>query len=195
MCLNVFLPMYLQSTLDWSATSSGLSMMTLMVVLNSSAGIAGQVLGRVRHYKALPLGCMLIAIGAVLALALSAGNMSSTKFEIILFLIGIGFGPSAPLTQVALLNTVSSRDLGAAVGTMNFARSLIGTILVASVGAVVLADAPTGAAADAVSRHVLGAASASTFTAVFFALAGTLTVAFIAMILLEEKPLQETIPD
>jgi EmrB/QacA subfamily drug resistance transporter len=195
MCLNVFLPMYLQSTLDWSATSSGLSMMTLMVVLNSSAGIAGQVLGRVRHYKALPLGCMLIAIGAVLALALSAGNMSSTKFEIILFLIGIGFGPSAPLTQVALLNTVSSRDLGAAVGTMNFARSLIGTILVASVGAVVLADAPAGAAADTVSRHVFGAASASTFTAVFFALAGTLTVAFIAMILLEEKPLQETIPD
>jgi MFS family permease len=36
--LNVFLPIYLQSALGWSPTSAGLSMVVLMVTLNSSAG-------------------------------------------------------------------------------------------------------------------------------------------------------------
>ncbi|MGB6754453.1 MAG: MFS transporter [Xanthobacteraceae bacterium] len=53
--LNVFLPMYLQSALGWSPTSSGLSMIILMVTLNVSAGLSGQLLGHVRHYKLLPL--------------------------------------------------------------------------------------------------------------------------------------------
>ena len=92
-CLNVFLPMYLQSALGWSATSSGLSLMILMVTLNVSAGLSSQLIGRVRHYKLLPLCFLCVGLGAVVALAVSAAAMSSLKFEIILFLIGIGFGP------------------------------------------------------------------------------------------------------
>ncbi len=45
------------------------------------------------------------------------------------------------------------------------------------------------------NRHLLGAASAGTFSIVFFALAGMLTAAFVAVLLLEEKPLQETHAD
>ena len=153
--LNVFLPMYLQSALGWSATSSGVSLMVLMVTLNVSAGLSSQIVGRVRHYKLLPLCCLCIGIGAVFALALSVGHMSSMKFEIILFLIGIGFGPTAPLTQVALQNTVPMHDLGAAVGTMNFARTLNGTILIAVFGAIVLANAPVDAPAGTLSHSFL----------------------------------------
>jgi MFS family permease len=189
--LNVFLPMYLQSMLGWSATSSGLSLMILMVTLNASAGLSSQLLGRVRRYKMLPLLCLCIGVGAVIALAASAGTMTTGKFEVILFLIGIGFGPTAPLTQVALQNTVPVHDLGAALGTMNFARTLIGTILIAVFGAIVLATAPVGAPADTLTRHFLGGASAETFTTVFVAAAVTLAVAFLALILLEEKPLEE----
>src|SRR5579884_352899 len=50
LALNVFLPMYLQSTLGWSATSAGLSLMILMVTLNASAGLSSQLIGRVTHY-------------------------------------------------------------------------------------------------------------------------------------------------
>src|SRR6202451_3967452 len=85
LALNIFLPMYLQSVLGWSATSSGLSLMILMVTLNASAGFSSQLVGRVKHYKALPLVCLMIGIGAVLALGFSAAQMSSLRFEIILF--------------------------------------------------------------------------------------------------------------
>src|SRR6202041_3834656 len=43
LALNIFLPMYLQSVLGWSATSSGLSLITLMVTLNASAGLSSQL--------------------------------------------------------------------------------------------------------------------------------------------------------
>lgn len=192
--LNVFLPMYLQSALGWSPTSAGLSMVILMVMLNVSAGISSQLLGRVRHYKLLPLCFLVVGVGAVVVLALSTGAMTSLKFEIILFLIGIGFGPTAPLTQVALQNTVHIHNLGSALGTMNFARTLMGTILIAVFGAIILAKVPVGAPPGTLSQAFLGGASADTFATVFSAIAATLAVAFLAVILLEERPLEAVHP-
>ncbi len=196
--LTVFLPMYLQSALGWSPTSAGLSLMILMVTLNTSAGLSSQLLGRVQRYKILPLCCLVVGIGAIVLLAFSAGDMTTRKFEIILFLIGVGWGPTAPLTQVALQNTVPGHDLGAALGTMNFARTLIATILIAIFGAIILAKAPVGAPPGSLSHSLshsfLGGASVETFATVFLAAAVTLSMAFVSIILLEEKPLGEAQP-
>jgi MFS family permease len=190
--LNIFLPMYLQSVLGWSATGSGLSLMILMVTLNASAGLSSQLIGRVTHYKLLPGLCLVVGIAAVLALAYSASDMTPVKFEIILFLIGMGFGPMPPLTQVALQNTVAVRHLGSAIGTMNFSRTLFGTILVAVFGAIVLGGVPLDGSET--SGPILAAASVGRFSAVFVTAAGTLAVALLALIRLEEKPLQATMP-
>jgi MFS family permease len=190
--LNIFLPIYLQSALGWSPTSAGLSMVVLMVTLNSSAGLSSQLLGRVRRYKLLPLCFLVVGVGAVIALALSAGAMTSLRFEIILLLIGLGFGPTAPLTQVALQNTVPLHDLGAALGTMNFVRTLIATILIAIFGAVVLAHAPIGAEPGTLSADFLGSASVATFSAIFFTIAAVLAASFLAIFLLEEKALGDS---
>jgi hypothetical protein len=187
--LNIFLPMYLQSELGWSPTDAGLSLIILMGTLNTSAGLTSQLIGRVKHYKALPILFLCVAIGAVLALAYWASNMTPLKFEIILLLIGIGFGPTAPLTQVALQNTVAMNHLGAAIGTMSFCRTLVGTIIVAVFGAIVLAGTSGG-------TGTLGATgtSISAFVTVFLGVAGALIITLVALILLEEKPLQATMP-
>jgi MFS family permease len=189
--LNIFLPMYLQTVLGWSATDSGLSLVILMVTLNASAGLSSQVIGRVQRYKALPTACLVLAIAAVIALALSVSAMTPLKFQIILFMIGVGFGPTAPLTQVALQNTVAARHLGTAVGAMNFGRTLMGSVLVAVFGAVVLAGAHGSLGEGA---GVLTGTSASTVADVFFATAGTLSIALLALIRLEEKPLLGAMP-
>jgi MFS family permease len=189
--LNVFLPMYLQSALGWSPTSAGLSLIILMLTLNSTAGLSSQLLGRVQRYKLLPLCFLCVAVGAIVALALSADHMTSLRFEIFLLLIGIGWGPTAPLTQVALQNTVPVRDLGAALGSMNFVRTLVTTIMIAIFGAIVLANAPVGARAGTLSQSFLGGAAVATFSAVFLAIAATLAVSFLALFLLEEKPLED----
>ncbi len=189
--LNIFLPMYLQSALGWSPTDAGLSLIILMATLNMSAGLSSQLIGRVKHYKALPIAFLIVGIGAILALAYSASTMTAEKFEIILFVIGIGFGPTAPLTQVVLQNTVATNHLGAAIGTMSFCRTLLGTIVVAVFGAIVLSGA-IGQPAVGMTGHA--AAAIKPFTVIFLATAGTMIVAFLALVLVEEKPLQATMP-
>jgi len=187
--LNIFLPMYLQSALGWTPTDAGLSLIILMGTLNTSAGLSSQLIGRVRHYKALPILFLVVAVGAALALAYSASTMTPLKFEIIVLLIGIGFGPTAPLTQVALQNTVAVHHLGTAIGTMSFCRTLVGTIIVAIFGAIVLTGAPGGIGMPAAAGTSIGA-----FVIVFLGVAGALAITLVALILLEEKPLQATIP-
>jgi len=193
LAINIFMPMYLQSTLGWSATASGLSMMILMVTLNATAGFSSQLTGRVKHYKLLPNIFLVLAIGSILALSFSANSMTSLRLEVILFLIGAGFGPTAPLTQVMLQNTVAMHHLGSAIGTMNFMRTLMSTILVAVFGVIVLANVPVGGPADTLAQRATGT-SVTTFAHVFLGIACTMVIAFAAMLVIEEKPLEATMP-
>ncbi len=185
--LNVFLPMYLQGALGLSPSNAGLSLMGFMVALNTSAGLAGQVLGRVRHYKLLPMLALSLSIAALVTLAWQAQAMTPLSFELILIAIGAGFGPIPSLTAVAMQNVVARHQLGISVGTMNFSRNLYATMLIAAFGAIVLG----GAAAGQSLGSAIGAGDpAQAFSRVFFAAAASLSVALIAIAIMEEKPLQ-----
>ena len=182
--LNIFLPMYLQSVIGLSPTNAGLSLMVLMVTVNASAGVAGQFYGRMTHYKLIPLCGLTLAIASVVTLAITADRLSALQFEILLALIGIGFGPVPPICSIALQNAVATHQFGIAVGTMNFSRSLYSTMLIAVFGAIVLTGVPAGTTA------ALDAAAADGFRRVFFAAAASLTIALLGLVLLEERPLK-----
>jgi hypothetical protein len=68
------------------------------------------------------------------------------------------------------------------------------TILVAVFGAVVLANVPVAGPADTLPSRVLDGASTVTFTHVFIGIACTMTIAFIAMLVIKEKPLEAGMP-
>jgi MFS family permease len=187
MGLNVFLPMYLQGAVGLSPTQAGLSLVALMLSLNTCAGLAGQVLGRVRHYKRLPMAALTLAIAAVLTLAWRAADMTPFWFEVTLILLGVGFGPLPSLTSVSMQNVVARHQLGISIGTMNFSRNLFTTMLIAVFGAIVLA----GTGADrSLSAAFQAVNAADAFRRVFLTAAASMTVALIAIILMEERPLQ-----
>jgi MFS family permease len=185
MGLNVFLPMYLQGVAGLSPTQAGLSLMALMLSLNTCAGLAGQVLGRVRHYKRLPMAALSLGITATLVMAWQAAEMTPFWFEVTLMLIGVGFGPLPSLTAVSMQNVVARHQLGISVGTMNFSRNLFATMLIAVFGAIVLTG--TG---GSLTTAFQAATAADAFRRVFLAAAASQTVALIAIILMEERPLQ-----
>ena len=187
--------MYLQNVVGLSPTNAGLSLMTLMIALNISAGTSGYFLGRMVRYKLLPICASTVSISATVALALWLDQLSLLWFEILLSLIGIGFGPAPGLSQVVLQNSVERHQLGISVGTMNFCRNLLSTMLIALFGAIVAgtASVTAGGIAPGSLDGVLNpeaALAAEAFRHVFFMVAGTLTIALIAVLLLEEKPLQ-----
>ena len=182
--LHIFLPMYLQNIVGMAPARAGLSVLMLAVTLNISAGITGTILPRRERYKTIPIVGLTLAIAAVLMLAWRAKNMTLVEFEVLLFLIGAGFGCMPPLSATALQNNVSIHTFGSAVATMQFSRNLFATMLVAVFGVIILSG---------VSQPGVGAASQYSvdgFVHVFLAVAASFAVSLTAVFLLDEKPLE-----
>jgi MFS family permease len=191
-CLNIYMPQYLQNVVGLTPTAAGLTLVIFMIALNVSAGTSGYVLGRVVHYKALPMAGLAVAICAILVLAWSVDRVNLVGFEVLLVVIGLGFGAMPGLTQVVVQNSVERHQLGISVGTMTFTRNLLATFMVGVFGAIVAGFAiragGTGELGGALGQDA--AAAAEAYRRVFFAIAATMTVALISIALIEEKPLQ-----
>ena len=82
---------------------------------------------------------LVVAIGSVILLALWADRLTLVSFQVLLLLIGAGFGPTPSMASVVVQNVVERHHFGIAFGTMNFSRNLFSTILIAILGALVLA--------------------------------------------------------
>jgi EmrB/QacA subfamily drug resistance transporter len=185
--LHVFLPMYLQNIVGMAPAAAGLSVLVLAVALNLSAGVTGTILPRRVHYKKIPMLGLVLAILAMLTLAWRADNLSLVEFQVVLALVGLGFGTMPPLAATALQNSVSIHTFGSAVATMQFSRNLFATMVVAVFGALVLVGASDLGASDLSATAQYSVAG---FVRVFLAVAASFAVALVAVLLLEEKPLQ-----
>jgi MFS family permease len=184
--LHIFLPVYLQNIVGMQPATAGLSVLLLAVTLNTSAGITGTILPSRAHYKRIPIAGLALAICAVLVLAWRVTSVSLWEFEVLLVLIGCGFGAMPPLAATALQNNVSVHTFGSAVATMQFSRNLFATMMVAVFGVLVLTG--TDAANSTGPAHY----SVDGFFRVFLAVAASFTISLIAMIMLSEKPLLES---
>lgn len=189
--LNIFLPMYLQTVLGFSATTSGLSLMVLMGTLNLSAGVSSPIISHVKHYKVIPAIGLAISIAAVLILAHWVDTMTFWSFEVLLFVLGIGFGLMPPVASVMLQNTVSVHQMGIAIGSLSFTRNLLSTLVVAVFGAIILAGVGPQAAGPAAPEGLAPlVGSAAGFAGVFYVAAGSLAISLVALLLAKQKPLQ-----
>ena len=165
--------------------SPGLSVMMLAITLNVSAGVDRHDPAANDALQGHPdrSGC-LIAIAALLVLAWRANDISLLEFEILLAVIGIGFGGLPPLSATVLQNSVSIHTFGTAVATMQFSRNLYCTMMVAAFGAIVLTGPLEVGAATAIGY------SAEGFVRIFYAAAASFALALVAIVLVEAKPLQ-----
>jgi MFS family permease len=201
MVLNLFLPMFLQLLVGLGASDSGLLLMTLMFSFNVGAGISGHVTGRVRRYKILPIMGVLMALSSTVALGFAADRFGLMTIEALLTIIGLGFGTVPPMATVALQNAVDRTELGAATASLNFVRSLAGTMCVGVVGALLAAKlgpamGTTGGLHETLSTAAIGerSALAQTFQIVFFGTAAGFALSLVALWRLEERPLRASRP-
>ena len=192
MVLNLFLPMFLQLLVGLGASHSGLLLMTLMFSFNVGAGISGHVTAQVRRYKVLPMIGVLSALWATVALGFAGDRFGLVTIEALLTIIGLGFGTVPPMATVALQNAVERAALGAATASLNFVRSLAGTIFVGVFGALLAAKLGTGGLHGTLSMAAIGARSAlaQAFQIVFFGTSAGFALSLVALWRLEERPLR-----
>jgi EmrB/QacA subfamily drug resistance transporter len=192
--LNIYLPMFLQAVHGYSPSQSGAALMIFMMTVNGGALVGAQLAARLTHYKYPPLFSILFSVGGCIWLAVRVSDINVVEFQVVLAVIGLGFGPVAPVSTVSVQNAIELHQMGVVTGTMSFVRSIIATALVAIFGVIILGGASRGvdaAAVEGASHMVFGdtVAAAGQFRILFLATAATFSIVFLSLVLLEERPL------
>jgi MFS family permease len=133
-----FIPLFVQSVLDTSATQAGITI-TPMLLGWVTASVIGMRLILTVGYRRLGLiGTTLFASGAFLMTLIGASS-SQVVMMVFITMMGVGMGLSIPSFLVAVQTSVERRYLGTATSTLQFSRSIGGTLGVSVMGAALSA--------------------------------------------------------
>ena len=195
--LAVFLPLYFEAMLGFTAGQSGLALIVFMGATVAGAMTSGRVMMRVAHYKRSAVIGLAVSVPAMLVLALRPA-LPFLATEVVLFVAGVGIGTIFPIATTALQNAVPLHQLGTATAILNFFRSLGGAFLVTGFGAILLASAASSVGHASVQTVILEGTKAGIdfgpiFSGVFYAAAAANLLAFFAMLAMKELPLRKTV--
>ncbi len=149
MGLATFLPLYLQLGLGVKATTSGLTLLPLMLGVITGSTLSGLLVTRTGRYKPwMLIGCAMMLAGGVLLLLLGP---RSTPVDVAwrVLVLGIGLGPAQSLFTVATQNAVQPSEIGVATSASQFFRQIGSTIGVALFGTVLTTQLASASATSA----------------------------------------------
>lgn len=201
----VLMPAYYQIGLGLSAAQAGLLLIPALVGGAVSALLGGRHAARRGDFKGPVLAGFPIAIAALLAMGVFAGQLTPLSAALLLGTVGFGIGPSTAIINVIAQNAAPARALGSVTGAMAFVRTL-GTAVVATAGSALillrLAEAGIGSLPGAAGVESLSALAAqalspaeravfrAAFGGLFYAAAAGLLVAMLVFMGLRPRQLR-----
>ena len=133
-----FIPLFVQAVLGTSATEAGITITPMLLGWVTASIIGTRMLLTVGYRRLAISGTALLVVGAFLMSRVDV-NTSRTMLMVFVSLMGIGMGFSIPSLLIAVQTTVERRQLGAATSTIQFSRSIGGTLGVSVMGAALSA--------------------------------------------------------
>ena len=129
-----FIPLFVQAVMGTSATQAGITLTPLLLGWVTASIIGTRLMLTVGYRRLGLLGTAAFTIGAFL---MSQAGMNTSQASLMVFvtLMGIGMGLSIPSYLIAVQTSVSRRQLGTATSTLQFSRSIGGTLGVSVMGA------------------------------------------------------------
>lgn len=189
--LTVYVPVYFEVILGFTAGQSGLALIPLMLGTVVGATFAGRMMARVDHYKMIPIFGLSLAIAGAAIMAVFPVGIPFVLHEIIFAAMSMGMGTVLPIATVSIQNAVERREVGAATASMNFFRQLGSALLTAVFGAIVIGGAG-GEMVDVAALRAMGDSGglAESFRWVFAAACLGFVISLAALRLMEERPLR-----
>jgi len=189
----IYMPLYYQVMHGLTATQSGLALIPVIVLTTPGSMMSGRAMMYMRRYKISSYVGMSLATLGVVALVWWPA-MPLAWSVVASGLVGFGVGTVFPVATVSIQNAVERHDVGTATGAMNFFRALISALVVAIMGAILLAGlgfTPErgGGALELSAPHADAGAVAGVFRFVFLAALVFSMIAMVALVLMEERPL------
>ncbi len=174
-----FVPLFVQAVLGTSATAAGATLTPLLVGWPVASIISSRLLLRTGYRTLAVIGMISLTLGTFLMSRIGV-HTSHLGLIVNLTLMGIGMGMSVPALTIAVQTSVARQALGTATSTIQFSRSIGGTLGVSVMGAVLSSRLSTALAAHGVNpdaslvSHLLDPLARSTTSA---ALEGTIAAA------------------
>jgi EmrB/QacA subfamily drug resistance transporter len=131
--IDVYMPLFLQNVLGYSATMSGLSMLPMSVSWLAASFFLGKLLLRYGSKTVILTAIALLLVGSVLLSTLGIESVHTTVLGY-LFFIGIGFGGAFTTLTIEVQESVEYEKRGSAVAVNSLLRSLGQTIGVSVFG-------------------------------------------------------------
>jgi len=189
--LTVFMPLYYENVHRLSPSDSGLALIPIAVMTTPGSVLSGRIMMYFDRYKWMPVIGLSCATAAIASLAVFP---AAPLWWVItaLCIFGMGIGTLFSVATVSVQNSVSRFEVGTATGVMNFFRALASALVVAIMGAIILAS--VGDTGRGAGVELLAKAStidlAHIYQRVFLCGAVFLILALIALLFMEERPLR-----
>jgi EmrB/QacA subfamily drug resistance transporter len=129
-----FIPLFVQSVMGTSATQAGITITPMLLGWVTASVIGMRLILTVGHRRLGVIGTSVFVTGTFL-MTLIGAESSQIVMMVFITMMGIGMGLSIPSFLVAVQTNVERRHLGTATSTLQFSRSIGGTLGVSVMGA------------------------------------------------------------
>jgi len=150
----VFVPLIYQGVLGVSATNSGQLLTPMMLGLIVASTLVGQAMVRIRYYRFLGTGGIVVMLVGMYLL--SQVTATTSRLEVVrdIVLVGAGLGTTFPLYLTAVQTALPRNFLGVASSQIQFWRQIGGTIGTAVLGSVLAQRLPVHVQEQVASLHL-----------------------------------------
>lgn len=139
-----YIPLFVQGVLGASATNSGLVTMPMMIAMAIASAISGQMMSHFGKYRLLGIFGLVVMVGGMAFLSTMDADSTRSDVTYAMVVFGIGLGMAIPLFMLAVQNSVPYRVMGVSTSTMQFLRSVGGTMGVAIMFSVIQSQYHSG---------------------------------------------------
>jgi EmrB/QacA subfamily drug resistance transporter len=149
-----FIPLFVQAVLGTSATQAGITITPMLLGWVTASIIGTRLMLTIGYRKLGLIGTATFTAGAFL---MSTAGMNTSQISLMIFvaLMGIGMGLSIPSFLIAVQTSVKRRQLGTATSTLQFSRSIGGTLGVSVMGAALSARLATNLSASGLDPELV----------------------------------------
>ncbi|MFT8311244.1 MAG: MDR family MFS transporter [Sporolactobacillus sp.] len=124
---DIYMPMWLQGLLGYSATASGFVLTPMSLAWMSGSFLCGRLMPKFGLRKSVSVGALFLLIGTVWLTTLRFGSEPFVLY-IITAILGLGFGITLTLTTIAAQSAAGKKMRGAVTASNQFFRSIGQTI-------------------------------------------------------------------
>ncbi|HYL34976.1 MAG TPA: MDR family MFS transporter [Bryobacteraceae bacterium] len=134
----IYIPLFMQGVLGVTATRSGSLLTPMMLGFVVASITSGNIIGRTGRYRIVVLSGVCVMAAGIFLMASMNGN--TAQWEVIrnMIIAGLGMGSVMPVYTLAVQNVAPPTNMGSATASVQFFRSIGGTVGVAMYGSILL---------------------------------------------------------